>query len=123
VPRPVIVVSAATLAAVVGAAASLAERAGPPLRGTLHATADTLGRVTLSRGGNPVSALRAGRYTIIVVDRAAHSGFIFNRPDLTQIIVTSSRFVGTRTMTITLAPGSWSFQGEVGALHDFTVVR
>jgi hypothetical protein len=122
VPRRVIVVGVAALAAAVGAAGSWANRAGPPLRGTLNATADTLGRVTLSRGGKPVKSIRAGRYKIVVIDRAAHSGFILDRPDFTQIVVTSSPFVGTRTMTVTLTPGSWSFQGAVGVLHDFTVV-
>ena len=93
------------------------------MRGTLRATADSLGRVTLSRDGRPVKSLRAGRYSLVVVDREAHSGFILNRPDFTQIVVTSDRFVGTRIRTVTLTPGSWSYQGEVGALHDFTVVR
>jgi hypothetical protein len=69
-----------------------------------------------------VTSLRAGRYVIVVVDRAAHSGFILNRPDLRPIVVTSSPFVGTRTMRVTLIRGSRSFQGTIGALHDFTVV-
>jgi hypothetical protein len=94
-----------------------------PLRGTLRAPADTLGRVTLSRGGSHVSTLRARRYTLVVVDRVSHSGLILDRPDLTQLVVTSSSFVGVRTMRITLTPGSWSFQRSVGALHEFTVAR
>jgi hypothetical protein len=29
--------------------------------------------------------------------------------------------VGTRTATVTLTPGTWSFHGAVGALQSFTV--
>jgi hypothetical protein len=106
----------------VAAPAPWASHDATPLRGTLRATTDTLGRVTLRLGGKPVRSLRAGSFRIVVVDRTNHSGFILDRPDLTQIIVTSSPFVGTRTVTVTLTPGTWSYQGAVGALHDFTVV-
>jgi hypothetical protein len=93
-----------------------------PFRGTLHGTADTLGRVTLARNGKRVSSLKAGRYKLVVVDKASRSGFILDRPNLATITVTTSPFVGTRTKTVTLTPGGWSFHGAVGALHDFTVV-
>ena len=124
VSRHATVVALAAIALTSGVLSAKASggRDDAPLRGTLRATADTLGRVTLRRAGKPVSSVRAGRYSIVVVDTAARSGFIFDRPDFTQIIVTSSAFVGTRTVTVTLTPGSWSYQGAVGALHDFTVV-
>jgi hypothetical protein len=92
------------------------------LRGTLLGTADTLGRVTLTHKGKPVSTLKAGRYKVVVTDKAPQSGFIFDRPNFTTITVTSSPFVGKGTKTVTLTPGGWSYRGSVGALHDFTVV-
>jgi hypothetical protein len=93
-----------------------------PLRGTLAGAATTLGRVTLTHKGKRVSSLKAGRYKLVVVDNAPHSGFILDRPNFTSITVTSTPFVGKRTTTVALTPGSWSFHGAVGALHEFTVV-
>ncbi len=117
-------VALAALAAMAGAAVPSAESNGQaaPLRGTLRGTADTLGRVTLTHRGKGVSSLTAGRYELVVVDKAPRSGFILDRPNFTTITVTSSPFVGTRTTTVMLTPGGWSFHGAVGALHDFTVV-
>jgi hypothetical protein len=112
------------LATAVGAGSPTvsAEAGAAPFRGALHGTADTLGRVTLSFEGKRATRLRAGRYTIVVVDRASRSGFILNRPNFTQVVVTTSPFVGRRTRTVALTPGSWSYQGAVGGLHGFTVV-
>jgi hypothetical protein len=108
-------------AVVLALVAPLCASAASPIRGTLNGTADTLGRVTLTHNGKRVSSLKAGRYTVAVVDKAPRSGFIFDRPNFTTITVTSSPFVGKRTTTVTLTPGSWSFHGAVGALHTFTV--
>ena len=94
-----------------------------PFRGTLVGTADTLGRVTLTRGGKPVRSLKSGRYKIAVTDTVADSGFIMQRPNFTEIVVTSWEFVGTRTTTLRLTPGRWAFHGAVGDLHQLTVIR
>jgi hypothetical protein len=94
-----------------------------PFRGTLVGTAGTLGHITLSRGGKPVRSLRAGRYKIVVTDTAPRSGFVLARPNGTEIVVTGLAFVGTRSTTLVLTPGRWSYHGTLGALHDFDVVR
>lgn len=97
--------------------------ASAPFRGTLVGTAGTLGRVTLSRRGRPVVSLKSGRYMIVINDSVSHSGFVMERPNGTEIVVTSWAFVGKRTTTLALTPGRWSFHGAVGDLHYFTVVR
>ena len=111
------------LAALIAVAPALGASTNAPYRGTLVGTAGTLGRVTLSRQGKPVVSLKSGRYTIVINDSVAHSGFVMQRPNGTEIVVTSWAFVGKRARTLALTPGRWSFHGAVGDLHQFTVVR
>jgi hypothetical protein len=111
------------LAILVGAAPAVGEPGAVPLRGALIGTAGTLGRVTLSHNGKHVVSLKSGRYKITIADTTDGSGFVMERPNGTEIVVTSVPFVGKRTKTLALTPGRWSFHGAVGALHQFTVVR
>jgi hypothetical protein len=111
------------LATLIGAAPAGGAPDALPHRGTLTGTAGTLGRVTLSRHGKPVVSLKSGRYKIAVVDTTDGSGFVLERPNLTQIVVTSVPFVGKRARTVALTPGRWSYRGAVGAIHEFTVTR
>jgi hypothetical protein len=93
-----------------------------PFRGTLVGTAGALGEVTPSRNGKTVSSLRSGQYRLVVEDATSHSGFLLDRPNGTTIEVTSSPFVGKRTVTLTLRRGHWAYRGVVGRIHEFTVV-
>jgi hypothetical protein len=105
----------------VGGAASGASSVDP-FRGTLVGTASALGAVTLSRDGKTVSSLRSGPYRFVVEDATSHSGFLLDRPNGTTIDLTSSSFVGKRTVTLTLKVGHWAYRGIVGRIHEFTVV-
>jgi hypothetical protein len=111
------------VAALVTVAPASGASTGAPFRGTLLGTAGTLGRVTLSRQGKPVVSLKSGRYRIVIDDSVSHSGFVLERPNGAEIVVTSWAFVGKRTTTLTLTPGRWAFHGAVGDLHQFTVTR
>jgi hypothetical protein len=112
------------LATVVAAAPAFGGSAGSaPFRGTLVGTAGTLGRVTLSRHGRPVVSLKSGRYKVVIDDTTDGSGFVMERPNGAEIVVTSVAFVGKRTKLVTLTPGRWGFHGAVGAFHQFNVVR
>jgi hypothetical protein len=118
---PTLVVVSALASVGVGVPSAGSGVHAAPVRGTLLGSAETLGRVTLTHKGKAVSSLKAGRYRIVVADKAPNSGLILDRPNFTSIRVTSSPFVGTRTMIVTLTPGGWSYHGAVGELHDFTV--
>ena len=106
-----------------GGSSVMGDSTSVPFRGTLVGTADTLGRVTLTRNGKPVRSVKSGRYKIVVTDTVPHSGFIMQRPNSSEIVVTSWEFVGTRRTTLKLTPGRWGFHGAVGVLHQLTVVR
>src|SRR6476659_8712601 len=85
---------AGALAMLIGATPALGGSSGVPFRGALVGTASTLGRVTLRRNGIRVVSLKFGQYRIVVDDATPHSGFVFERPNGTEIVVTSTPFVG-----------------------------
>jgi hypothetical protein len=95
-----------------------------PFRGTLAATVSAAGKLTLSLKGKGVSSLPSGRYTISVTDRSSKNGFTLQAIRRPAITVTSARFVGVRTMTITLSAGQWVFYPTfVGEKTYFIVVN
>jgi hypothetical protein len=74
--------------------------------------------ITLKKGGKDVDYLRRGRYTITVRDRSSKHGFrLTSRRQVPggwtvglDVRITSVRFVGRKTVTVTLKPG----------VHDYT---
>ena len=109
------------LTMLIGGTSAHGGSSGTPFRGTLMGTAGIGGQVTLSRNGVRVASLKSGRYRVVINDTSPHNGFVFDRPNLTQIVVTTHPFIGRRTKTVTLTPGRWDFHGALGALHEFTV--
>ena len=90
-----------------------------PYRGSLAAAVGAARKVSLTRGGRPVSStsLKAGRYTITVVDRSAKAGFTLKqvRPSKRLIALTSAAFVGRKTLKVQLGAGRWTFFSGAGA--------
>ncbi len=84
-----------------------------PYRGALVGAVTSAGKLTLLRKGKPVSStsLKAGRYTITVVDRSAKAGFMLKKvkPSKEPFPVTGTAFVGKRSVRIQLGVGRWSF--------------
>ncbi len=87
-----------------------------PFRGTLVGSVGAAGTLTLSRNGQSVSSLEAGRYSIAVKDRTASAGFQLAPAKGRKVIVTGPSFVGEKRMTVTLSAGHWAF-----GPHRFTV--
>jgi hypothetical protein len=85
------------------------------LRGTLTGTVSASGKLTFAIAGKPVKRLSAGRYRITVVDKAATRSFVVREDGHTAITVSSVPFVGTRSLTLKLAAGHWSFYTTAGA--------
>ncbi len=109
--RATTAVAAAGVAVIVVASAALARPAAPRvLRGTVGPGFT----ITLTQNSKKVKTLKAGRYRIVVRDRAAihnfeleqESGGKFER-DLTDV-----SFVGTKTATVTLRKGKWKYYCE-----------
>ena len=102
-----------TLAAAGALAASLALSA-PALAGPTASTplAGTVGpgfTIKLTKGGTSVKTLKPGSYTLTVKDKSASHNFHIFGPGVAKV-VTTVPFVGTKTVTVTLKKGTYTFQ-------------
>src|SRR5919197_4272418 len=82
--------------------------------------------ISLKKAGKPVRRLKAGKYKFVVSDKSTLHNFTVERerPKSPKIEkhVTSTPFTGSRTMVITLKPGSWRYYcslHEDSMHHDF----
>jgi hypothetical protein len=78
-------------------------------RGTLQASVSAAGKSALTFKGKGVSFLKAGRYTVKVADGAGTRGFTLQKVGQHAISLSGLRFVGQKTVTVTLARGQWVF--------------
>ena len=63
--------------------------------------------IVLKKGASKVSTLKRGRYTIVVSDRSSEHNFRLSGPVSRQI--TSISATGTKTITLTLKPGRYTY--------------
>jgi hypothetical protein len=115
-------------ATVVGTSAGSSSTSGSSAkalyRGTLAGTVATTGSVELKVNGKPVTTLRAGRYTIQVVDRSTKGGFTIQAIKRDPMTITGLTFVGSRKATLTLSAGQWLYYPTfVGKKSYFLVTR
>lgn len=92
----------------------------PVFRGSLIGSIGSNGKVSVLRAGKPVSALKAGRYKITVVDTSRH-GFALERAKPHSVALTRSGFSGKRSFSVTLGAGTWTFTATPGAGASFVV--
>ena len=86
--------------------------------------------ISLKMNGKTVKTLKAGKYKIVVSDKSNFHNFTLERekpskPKLEKDI-TSVGFTGTKTVTMTLKPGSWRAYCSIHEAlmhHDFKVTR
>ena len=120
----IITIIAAALVATVAAAAALGQSASTPI---LRGTVGPGFTISLTKGGKKVRTLRAGIYTISVRDRAASHNFTLERETKPKIEkhVTSTAFIGTKTMKVTLKKGEWKYYCSVheSTMHGSFVVK
>ena len=94
------------LAALSGAAAlGPAQASTPMLRGTVGPGFT----IVLKKGTSKVTTLKRGTYTISIADKSSSHNFHLFGPGLNKGI-TSVLFVGTKTVTVTLKPGTYTYQ-------------
>lgn len=102
-----------SLALAVGiAAASLASAAAAGASPAATALTGTVGpgfTITLAKGGARVSSLTPGSYRITVHDKATVHDFHLFGPGLNKVI-TRVGFKGTKTVTVTLTSGTYTYQ-------------
>ena len=120
----IITVIAAALIASVAVAAALGQSASTPI---LRGTVGPGPTISLTKGGKKVGTLRAGIYTITVRDRAASHNFTLERETKPKIEkhVTSTAFIGTKSMKVTLKKGEWKYYCSVheSTMHGSFVVK
>jgi hypothetical protein len=100
---------------------SLVGSAANPFRGSLDAIVYKSGKLSLSRNGKPVTALKEGRYTFSVDDESKTSGFTVKSLRGKAVGVTSAAFVGSHDVTLTLTQGRWFFYWGAGKKATFFV--
>ena len=124
---------AVSLAAVVVAAALAIAGAAFGSRSSMPTLKGVTGpgySVSLTKGGKKVKSLKAGKYKLVVTDKSTLHNSVLERekpakPKLEKDI-TSSGFTGTKTVVMTLKPGSWRFYCSVheSQMHqDFKVTQ
>ena len=91
------------------------------LQGTLEATVAPTGQATLASGGQPLSAVQAGKYKIVVQDKTAKSGFFVQKLGQKALTISGTTFVGKRTVNVSLTPGTWMFYSQAGKTTRFLV--
>ncbi|HMJ00183.1 MAG TPA: hypothetical protein VK488_10155 [Gaiellaceae bacterium] len=118
----ILVLAGAAFALSVGLAASaLGQRASTP---TLKGVVGPGFTISLRKGGKRFTSLKAGTYRVTVTDRSAIHNFTLERESPKPKIekhVTGTAFTGTKTITITLKRGRWSFYCSVheSMMHGF----
>jgi plastocyanin len=65
--------------------------------------------IILTTDGKAVAELKAGTYTLAVTDEAATHDFALQAPDGTITQITDVAFTGTKSTTVTLTPGVWTY--------------
>jgi plastocyanin len=98
------IVVLATLAALVTVGLASAMTV-PKLKGNL-----TLGTITLKTAkGKTVKLLKPGKYTFVVKDTATIHNFTLDGPGLADKEITGTSFTGTKSKTLRLKKGKYTF--------------
>jgi len=96
---------------------------GAAVLGTLAGAVNAGGKLVLKLNGKAVSRLKSGRYKITVVDKTTARSFLVQQAKQAPITVSGVSYVGTRSVTLTLKAGQWTFFTSAGpkSKSSFTV--
>jgi plastocyanin len=122
---PALAILAAVALTVAGAAFSQTSST-PTLKGVVGPGYS----IKLTKGGKKIESLKAGTYKFVITDRSNFHNFTVERekpskPKI-EMHLTGTGFMGTKTVTMTLKPGSWSFycSNHEAQMHgDFKVTK
>jgi hypothetical protein len=82
--------------------------------GTLIGRVNPAGKLVLSYGGIPVKKVKPGRYKITVADKTPKRSFIVGKTGGAATTIGGVAFVGTKTVTLNLTTGKWTFYASGG---------
>jgi hypothetical protein len=92
-------------------------------RGSLAGGVSTSGKLSLTFKGKAVTTLLAGDYTVVVRDKSHKAGFVLKGTRHNADTVTAVGFVGTKTATVDLTTGQWSFAPKSGGTKTYFYVE
>jgi hypothetical protein len=90
-----------------------------PFRGSLDAMVTPSNKTTVMSGKKPVAKVKPGRYSIVVSDDSSSSGLSLQKLHGKMRTLTSAKFKGRRTVSVTLTAGHWTFSA---AKHQTSLV-
>jgi hypothetical protein len=93
------------------------------VRGSLSGSVSTAGKLRLLFKGKQVSSLRAGRYTVSVLDETSKGAFVLQLRNKAPVTVSGKGHIGRSTVTLTLTAGQWMFYSSPGKKSFFVVVN
>jgi hypothetical protein len=82
--------------------------------GTLIGRVNPAGKLVLTYGGIPVKKMNAGRYKITVADKTPKRSFLVGKTGGAATTIGGVAFVGTKTVTLNLTTGKWTFYASGG---------
>jgi hypothetical protein len=125
--RYLALLGAALAAALVYAATAFSSSTSTP---TLKGVVGPGYTISLKKGGKKIKTLKAGKYKIVVSDKASIHNFTLEREKPTkphfEKHITATAFVGTKTIVWTLKPGNWRAYCSIheAMMHqDFKVTK
>lgn len=95
----------AVLALVTAALASAGSEAMPTLKGTVGPSFT----ISLTQKGAKVKTLKAGKYLLVIADKAPIHNFTLQKGTGGGKQLTTVPFTGTKKVTITLTKGRWKY--------------
>lgn len=104
--RKSLVFASLLVAIAVTAAAALGQGASTP---TLNGTVGPGFTITLKQNGKVVKNLKAGKYTLVIADKASIHSFSLDGPHGYAKDFTKVPFVGTKSFTVDLKAGSYKY--------------
>jgi len=121
--RKVLAVAIVTAAALALTAASFARTSAPP---TLVGVVGPGFTISLKKNGTAVKTLKAGKYTFVIRDKSSQHDYMLKGPNRFKKRFTTVGFVGTKKVTVKLAPGKYKAYcspHESFMFKRFTVIR
>jgi hypothetical protein len=125
--RSLIALTALVAVALMVAGTALSRTASTP---TLKGVVGPGYTIKLTKGGKKVKSLKAGKYKFVISDKSSIHNFTVERekPSKPKIEkhLTSTPFMGSKTVVMTLKAGSWSFycSNHEAQMHgDFAVKK
>lgn len=103
--KPLVLAVAAAVASLAFAVPAMARQSATPLAGTVGPGFT----ITLTSSGKKVSTLKPGSYKVTVNDKASIHDFHLFGPGVNKVITTVP-FEGTKSVTVTLKKGTYTYQ-------------